>query len=342
MTVRSQKPLVLIVEDNSTNIDLLVNSLKNDYHLGIAKNGPKAIDYAQKHVPDLILLDIMMPEMNGYEVCKRLKGIPETENIPVIFITALTDTGHKTKGFEVGGVDYITKPFHLSEVNARVRTHLAIKEMGERLKNQNIILEEKVEEKTSELRTMLTAIIETMAIMVEVRDPYTAGHQRRVAQLACAIAKKMGLSENQINTLRIAGSLHDVGKIRIPTSIINRPGKLLDVEFELIQIHPQVGYDILRNIPSPLPFAQIVLQHHERLDGSGYPHGLLGKDILLESKILAVADVAEASSSYRPYRPALGIEITLKEISDKKGIVYDTDAVEVCWELFSKENFKFD
>jgi putative two-component system response regulator len=284
----------------------------------------------------------MMPEMNGYEVCKRLKGIPETENIPVIFITALTDTGHKTKGFEVGGVDYITKPFHLSEVNARVRTHLAIKEMGERLKNQNIILEEKVEEKTSELRTMLTATIETMAIMVEVRDPYTAGHQRRVAQLACAIAKKMGLSENQINTLRIAGSLHDVGKIRIPTSIINRPGKLLDVEFELIQIHPQVGYDILRNIPSPLPFAQIVLQHHEKIDGSGYPHGLLGKDILLESKILAVADVAEASSSYRPYRPALGIEITLKEISDKKGIVYDTDAVEVCWELFSKENFKFD
>jgi putative two-component system response regulator len=342
MTVRSQKPLVLIVEDNSTNIDLLVNSLKNDYHLGIAKNGPKAIDYAHKHVPELILLDIMMPEMNGYEVCKRLKGIPETENIPVIFITALTDTGHKTKGFEVGGVDYITKPFHLSEVNARVRTHLAIKEMGERLKNQNIILEEKVEEKTSELRTMLTATIETMAIMVEVRDPYTAGHQRRVAQLACAIAKKMGLSENQINTLRIAGSLHDVGKIRIPTSIINRPGKLLDVEFELIQIHPQVGYDILRNIPSPLPFAQIVLQHHEKIDGSGYPHGLLGKDILLESKILAVADVAEASSSYRPYRPALGIEITLKEISDKKGIVYDTDAVEVCWELFSKENFKFD
>jgi len=340
--VRSEKPLVLIVEDNSTNIDLLVNSLKNDYHLGIAKNGPKAIDYAQKHVPDLILLDIMMPEMNGYEVCKRIKGIPETENIPVIFITALTDTGHKTKGFEVGGVDYITKPFHSSEVNARVRTHLAIKEMGERLKDQNIILEEKVEEKTSELRTMLTATIETMAIMVEVRDPYTAGHQRRVAQLACAIAKKMGLSENQINTLRIAGSLHDIGKIRIPTSIINRPGKLLDVEFEMIQIHPQVGYDILKNIPSSRPFAQIVLQHHEKLDGSGYPQGLLGKDLLLESKILAVADVTEASSSYRPYRPALGIDIALKEILDNKDIGYDADAVNVCWELFSKENFKLD
>ena len=333
---------MLIVEDNSTNIDLLVNSLKNDYNLGIAKNGLKAIDYAQKHVPDLILLDIMMPEMNGYEVCKRLKGIPETENIPVIFITALTDTGHKTKGFEVGGVDYITKPFHSAEVNARVRTHLAIKEMGEMLKDQNIILEEKVEEKTSELRTMLAATIETMAIMVEVRDPYTAGHQQRVAQLACAIAKKMGLSEDQINTLRIAGSLHDIGKIRIPTSIINRPGKLLDVEFEMIQIHPQVGYDILRNIPSPRPFAQIVLQHHEKLDGSGYPQGLLGKDILLESKILAVADVTEASSSYRPYRPALGIDIALKEILDKKGIEYDADAVDVCRELFSKENFKFD
>ena len=340
--MQSKKPLVLVVDDNSTNIDLLVNTLKNEYRLGIAKNGIKAIAYAEKKLPDLILLDIMMPEMNGYEVCKRLKKNPATKNIPVIFITALNETGHKTKGFETGGVDYITKPFHASEVNARVKTHISIKEMEERLKSQNLILEQKVEEKTSELQSMLGATIQTIATMVEVRDPYTAGHQRRVSQLACAIAQKIGLSKNQIDTIRIAGILHDIGKIRIPTSIINRPGKLLEVEFEMIKIHPQVGYDILMNIPSPWPFAELVLQHHEKLDGSGYPRGLLGKDIHLESKILAVADVAEASSSYRPYRPAPGIDVALKEILENKGRWYDSDAVDACWELFEKENFKFE
>jgi putative two-component system response regulator len=340
--MQTKNSLVLVVDDNSTNIDLLVSTLKADYRLGIAKNGFKAIDYALEYLPDLILLDVMMPEMNGYEVCKRLKAESSTKNIPIIFITALTETGHKTKGFEVGGVDYITKPFHSDEVKARVKTHISLKKMRETLKNQNMVLEERVKEKTAEIQQMLSATIETMAVMVDVRDPYTAGHQRRVARLACAIAEKLSLSEDIIHTIQIAGVLHDIGKIRIPTSIINRPGELLDVEFQMIKIHPQVGYDILKNIPSPWPFAKAVLQHHEKLDGSGYPAGLKDDEIMLEAKILTVADVAEATSSFRPYRPAFDIDYALEELLKNKDKSYYGKAVDACIELFRNNNFRFE
>ncbi|MFZ1986241.1 MAG: HD domain-containing phosphohydrolase [Desulfatitalea sp.] len=306
--MNASRPLILIVDDNATNIDLLVNTLKDENRLGIAKSGPKALDFATKQKPDLVLLDIMMPEMDGYEVCKRLKADPQTAAIPVIFITALSETVDKTRGFDLGAVDYITKPFHAAEVNARVRTHLSLEEMRRQLTSHNLLLAQKVEQKTVEIRNILNASISAMALMVEIRDPYTAGHQQRVAQLACAIAKKMGYTSDAIEGIRIAALLHDVGKIRIPVSILSRSGRLLEEEFKMIKIHPQVSYDILKNIPFPWPVAQMVRQHHERLDGSGYPQGLSGDEILPEARILGVADVTEANSSYRPYRPAHGIE----------------------------------
>ena len=336
------RTLVLIVDDNATNIDLLVNTLKADYRLGIAKNGPKALEYALKHKPDLVLLDIMMPEMDGYAVCGRLKANPETADIPVIFVTAMSDTLDKTRGFELGAVDYITKPFHAAEVKARIQTHLTLVNMRRRLESQNVLLERQVEQKTAEIRDMLNASIRSMALMVEIRDPYTAGHQQRVSLLACAIAEKMGLGPSIIEGIRIAGSLHDVGKIRIPVSILSRAGRLLPAEFEMIKIHPQVSYEILKNIPFPWPVARMVHQHHERLDGSGYPQGLRGDDILLEARILAVADVTEANSSFRPYRPARGIEAALEKITRKKGKQYDADAVTACQELFADKTFTFD
>jgi putative two-component system response regulator len=181
-----------------------------------------------------------------------------------------------------------------------------------------------------------------MALMVEIRDPYTAGHQHRVAQLACAIAEKMGLAAPTIEGLRIAGILHDVGKIRIPVSILSRSGKLLDAEFEMLKIHPQVSYEILKDIPFPWPVAKMALQHHERIDGSGYPQGLRGDEILPEAKILAVADVTEANSSFRPYRPAHGIQAALELLAQQKGIKYDANVVSACLELFSDGNFAFD
>lgn len=336
------RPIVLIVDDNATNIDLLVNTLKADYRLGIAKSGPKALDYARKQKPDLILLDIMMPEMNGYEVCARLKANKETASVPIIFITAMSETVSKTKGFALGAVDYITKPFHAAEVKARVRTHLSLDEMRQQLKSQNQILAHQVEQKTADIRDMLNASIRSMARMVEIRDPYTAGHQQRVAQLACGIAEKMGLTPSAIEGIRIAGILHDVGKIRIPVSILSRAGGLLDAELSMIRIHPVVSFDILKDIPFPWPVAQMVYQHHERLDGSGYPQGIKADKILPEAKILAVADVTEAKSSFRPYRPARGIEAALAEIAQHKGRLYDADVVAACQELFGVDGFAFD
>ena len=335
------RPLILIVDDNATNIDLLVNTLTEDYRLGIAKKGANAIDYAGKYHPDLILLDIVMPEMDGYEVCARLKANPDTRSIPLIFITAMSETINKTKGFELGAVDYITKPFHTAEVKARVQAHIALEGMKTQLRSQNVLLEQMVEQKTTEIKEMLHASICSMALMVEIRDPYTAGHQQRVAQLACAIAGKMGLSAKMIEGIRIAGLLHDVGKIRIPVSILNRTGKLLDAEMEVIKIHPQISFEILKNIPFPWPCAQMVFQHHERLDGSGYPLGLQGDEILLEARILMIADVTEAESSFRPYRPAQGIEVALAELRQHRGKLYDAVAVDACLELFDSGEFHF-
>lgn len=337
----ASRPLILIVDDNPTNIDLLVNTLKADYRLGIAKSGSKALDYVAKTIPDLVLLDIMMPEMDGFEVCSRLKSDARTAAIPVIFITAMSETVNKTKGFDLGAVDYITKPFHAAEVKARIRTHLSMEEMRLRLASQNDLLEQEVARKTAEIRNMLDASIRAMALMVEIRDPYTAGHQQRVAQLACAIAEKMGFAADAIEGIRIAGLLHDVGKIRIPVSILSRAGKLMPAEFKMLKIHPQVSFDILKNIPFPWPVAQMVLQHHERLDGSGYPQGLAGEAILPEAKILAVADVMEANSSFRPYRPANGIGPALEKLVQKKGRQYDSDAVSACQALFTSGEFSF-
>jgi putative two-component system response regulator len=340
--LQNREALVLIVDDNATNIDLLVNTLKEDYRLGIAKNGPKALEYAARHHPDLILLDIMMPEMNGYEVCAQLQDDPGTMEIPVIFITALDEPGHKTHGFEVGGVDYVTKPFHAAEVKARVRTHLTLRQMRKDLSNQNVVLEKKVSEKTAELQAMLNATVKSIAFALEMRDPYTAGHQQRVAHLACAIAAKLALPDEQIQAIRFAGILHDIGKIRIPTAILNRPGRLLEVEMEMIKLHPRVGFEILENIPAPWPLAAIVHQHHERLDGSGYPQGLKGDQILREATILTDSDVVEAGSSYRPYRPARGIDVALEEITRHRGVRYAPEVVDACLELIQKEGFKLE
>ena len=181
---------------------------------------------------------------------------------------------------------------------------------------------------------MMGATITAMAVTIGMRDPYTAGHQRRVADLACAIGEEMGLSEDQIEGIRMAGIVHDIGKMYAPAEILGRPGQLTEIEFSIIKLHPQAGYDILRSIQFPWPIAQTVLQHHERLDGSGYPSGLSGEDIILEARILAVADVVEAMASHRPYRPAFSIGRALDEVSQKRGVLYDPEVVDACLRLF--------
>lgn len=187
----------------------------------------------------------------------------------------------------------------------------------------------------------LEGTVQAMAFTIETRDPYTAGHQRRVTQLAQAISKEMGLSDYEVEGIRMAGDLHDIGKIYVPAEILSKPGKISEVEYSIIKTHPQVGHDILKPIEFPWPIADIVLQHHERMDGSGYPAGLKGDKILLPARILAVADVIEAMSTHRPYRPALTIEAALDEISRNRGRLYDSEVVDACLRVFQKERFSF-
>jgi putative nucleotidyltransferase with HDIG domain len=191
------------------------------------------------------------------------------------------------------------------------------------------------------LKKTLDDALVTMVKIVELRDPYTAGHQQKVAALAIAIAREMKLEDTRIDQLRMAAVIHDIGKMYVPSDILSKPGKLLDIEFDLVKTHSQSGYDIVKSMDFPCSVAKAVLQHHERLDGSGYPNQLKGEDTILEAKILAVADVIEAMAAHRPYRPALGIDKALEEISKNRGELYDPDVVDTCLELFKSSRFDF-
>jgi len=327
----SMKGKILVVDDTPASLKLLTELLQAEgYEVRSAISGELALHAATINPPELILLDIRMPVMDGFEVCRRLKAQAETRDVPVIFVSSLSETVEKVEGFELGAVDFVTKPYQREELLIRVRTHL---EMS-RLRNR---LEFLVDERTDELRTSMLAFVTAIASTVEMRDPYTAGHQRRTAQLASAIARQLQLPENQIEGLNLAGVMHDIGKIRIPAEILCKPGRLDALEYALIKLHPQTGYEILKPIDFPWPIAKTVFQHHERLDGSGYPQGLKGDEILLEAKILAVADVVEAMVSHRPYRAGLGLEAAIEEITRHRGLYYEPAVVDACLLLLSEQ-----
>jgi len=221
---------------------------------------------------------------------------------------------------------------------ARLRQRIAELEASETERKR---AEEELQHTLESLRRAMGAAIQAMALTVETRDPYTPGHQRRAANLARAIGKEMSLSKEQIEGIHMAGAIHDIGKILLPGEVLNKPGRLTEMEMSLIKTHPQVGYEMFKTIEFPWPVPQIMLQHHERVDGSGYPSGLSGEEILLETRILAVADVVEAMSSHRPYQPALGIDKALEAISRNRGVLYDRNVVDACLRLFTEKGFKF-
>jgi len=241
---------------------------------------------------------------------------------------------------------YSAEPDAFGEEEVKLLTELAndiaygIDVMEMRSKHEQA--EEALKQSFEKVKKILCGTVYALAEMSQRRDPYTAGHQRRVAQLACAIANEMGLSKDQIDGVRIAALLHDIGKMHVPSEILTKPGQISELETEIIEAHAQVGYEILKTIEFPSPVAKIVLQHQERLNGSGYPAGLSGGQILLEARILAVADVVEAMSSHRPYRATLGIKKALHEISHNRGILYDPNVVDACLTLFSSKKFKFE
>jgi putative nucleotidyltransferase with HDIG domain len=340
---------IVIVDDNPDNLRVLSSVLEQaGFVVRPAISGEVALQSIQLSSPDLILLDIRMPGIDGYETCRRLKADPLTRDIPVIFISSLQETGDKVAAFAAGGVDYVTKPFQFEEVLARVRAHMELHHIKRHL-------DDLVASKTSALRdtmaslaasqqryrAILEQVIDAIGLTVEYRDPYTSGHQHRVAELAQAIGREMGMPEDALEGLRLGALVHDIGKVRLPTEILNRPGRLNELEFELIKTHSEIGSDIIKEVSFPWPVAQMIAQHHERIDGSGYPHGLKGDDMLPEARIIAVADVVEAMVSHRPYRPALSVDKALGEIREGSGRLYDPDVVRVCLMLFEQQNFQF-
>ncbi len=320
----SKQHTVLIVDDTPENIDILVGILNDDYRLKVAAGGSAALEIlAEKEKPDIVLLDIMMPEIDGYQVCQIIKSDPITKNIPVIFITAMNDEEDETKGFSYGAVDYITKPVSPPIVLARVATQLD-------LYDQKNHLEKLVEERTTEIYDTRLEIVRRLGIAAEYKDNETGQHILRMSQFCQLTGHEYGLSQEEQTLLLNASPMHDVGKIGIPDRILLKPGKLDAEEWEIMKTHTTIGGLIIGNHPSELlrTARMIALTHHERWDGSGYPNGLKGEKIPIYGRIAAIADVFDALTSKRPYKEAWTVEDSLEEIKRGSGSHFDPKVVE--------------
>ncbi len=315
MNDRSDKATILVVDDTPENIDVLRGILRGEYKVKAALNGEKALSIATgSPAPDIILLDIMMPEMDGYEVCSRLKSNPQTAHIPVIFVTAKSEVEDEEKGFALGAVDYITKPVSPPIVRARVKTHLA-------LYDQNRELERKVRERTRELVHTRLEIIRRLGRAAEYKDNETGLHVIRMSHYSRLLAEAHNLEESWVELLFNAAPMHDIGKIGIPDSILLKKSKLNDEEWEIMRQHPAYGAEIIGNEPSELLqlAREIALTHHEKWDGSGYPNGLKEDEIPLSAQIVMIADVFDALTTERPYKKAWTVEEATKFIKDNAG-----------------------
>ncbi|KUM53394.1 two-component system response regulator [Rheinheimera sp. EpRS3] len=308
----ADKQTLLLVDDEPTNLRVLRTILQDDYRLLFAKSGEEALQLVQQQQPDLILLDVMMPGMTGYDVCARLKASPATQRLPVIFVTALKDEIDETKGFAVGAVDYITKPVSPAVVRARVKTHLSLV-------------------RADELKQTRLQVIQRLGRAAEYKDNETGLHVMRMSHYAQVLALAYGLSAHQAEDLLHAAPMHDIGKIGIADSILLKPGKLTAEEYQQMQQHPLIGAEIIGECDSDLlRMAKVVaLYHHEKWDGSGYPHGLAGEAIPLEARIVAVSDVFDALTSARPYKQAWGIEETLQYMRAQKGLHFEPRLVDL-------------
>lgn len=415
MTESSQKnpAKILMAEDSPIQAIMLKRLLLGEgYNVLAAQDGAEAFDMALAQNPDLIISDISMPVMDGFELCQKIRQTPALAGKPVILLTALSDISDIIRGLNSGADNYLTKPYDpplllervaealkadqqtdsdkldirvnlqgqpvtitagahqlvnllLSTYRNAIGQNRILQMTQDQLANLNDRLEQEVERKSHEviekehaladevqkgliekaehLQSMRDSLVESVTALaetVELRDPYTAGHQKRVADLAVEIAREMGMNEDEIDGLRLAGVVHDIGKIRVPVEILSKPGRLDDVEMSLIKLHPEAGYQILKNIHFPWPIARIVQQHHEREDGSGYPQGLKHGQVLLSACIIAVADVVDAMSLHRPYRAALGVDRAIEELNRGRDKQYDPNVVDACLRVLEKGLWK--
>ena len=301
-----QRPRLLLVDDEPTNLQVLRHVLQADYRLLFATDGARALQVAREQQPQLILLDIMMPGMDGYAVCRALKADPATAAIPVIFVTALNDSQDETAGFDVGGVDYLTKPVSPPVVRARVRTHLSLVRMDE-------------------LRETRLQIVQRLGRAAEYKDNETGLHVIRMSHFSKLLALAAGCSPAWAEDLLNAAPMHDVGKIGIPDAVLRKPGPLDADEWATMRRHPEIGAEIIGEHPSGvLQLArEIALAHHEKWDGSGYPRGLAGEAIPLSARIVAIADVFDALTTRRPYKEPWPVQDALDHIAAQAGKHFD-------------------
>jgi len=340
---------ILIVDDTLANIQVLSAMLKQQgYKVRPVLEGKVALKAAEKQVPDLILLDISMPEMDGYEVCTHLKQNPNLSKVPVIFISALTEPLDKVKAFSVGGVDYITKPFQLEEVRVRVENHLRLTRLQRLMEEYNHNLEEKVIEQVNEISDSQLATILALAKLAEYRDKDTGRHIERIQHFCRLLVTYMAempgysgqISPIYIDNISHASPLHDIGKVGIPDHILLKPGRLTPDEFEIMKTHTMIGYNLLQSVNERYSHnsfiktgIEISRSHHEKWDGTGYPDGLKGTEIPLSARILAVADVYDALRSKRPYKESFSHIASSKIILEGDGSHFDPDVIKAFIEL---------
>ncbi|MCV2370394.1 response regulator [Roseateles oligotrophus] len=336
---------VLVVDDVAENLALMVGLLKASYRIRVANNGPKALELvAQLPAPDLILLDITMPGMDGYEVCRRLKADPGTQDIPVIFLTARAEVEDETFGLSLGAVDYITKPISPPIVEARVRTHLQLKAASDFLRDRSAYLATEVARRTRENEALQDVVVLAMASLGETRDNETGNHLRRTQHYVRTLAEQLRdhprfaevLTPDAIRLLFKSAPMHDIGKVGIPDAILLKPGRLTPEEFEVMKTHTTLGYEAIRraelSLGEELPFLrfckEIALSHQEKWDGSGYPQGLAGDAIPVSARMMALADVYDALISERVYKPAMSHTDARALILKGRAQHFDPDVVD--------------
>ena len=310
MSLQDSRPTLLLVDDEPGNLQVLRHTLQDQYRLLFAKDGQAALDLVRSDRPDLILLDVMMPGLSGYEVCRHLKRDPWTSAIPVVFVTALADVANEHTGLELGAVDYITKPFNPHIVRARVRTHLSLVCADE-------LLETRLE------------VVQCLGRAAEFKDNETGRHVVRMSHYSQIVARALGYGEQAAQDLLHAAPMHDIGKIGIPDAVLLKPGKLTAEEWKIMRQHTVIGARILGDHPSGLLqlAASIALNHHEKWDGSGYPNGLAGEDIPHTARVVAVADVFDALTSVRPYKRAWSVSDAVELLREESGRHFDPEIV---------------
>lgn len=339
---------VLVVDDEKSIRVTLCEFLKKEgFEADSASDAATAITMLQENTYDVVITDIVMPRISGMELLTTIRKVSQT--VQVIIMTGEPSVDTAIIAVQHGANDYLTKPISKDVFLKTVKQAIHVKNLGDEkalLEKENIYyqrqLEELVDIRTKTLETMMQSIIYLLNSVVETRDPYTAGHQLRVGNLSAAIAEKMQLTRETVELVRTIGYIHDVGKIGVPAEILSKPGKLSPLEMEMIKIHAAKGYEMISKTNLPETIGQAIKQHHERVDGSGYPLGLKDNAIITEAKILIVADVVEAMISHRPYRPALGVDKALGEIIQKSGVLYNQRVVSACVSLFLDDNYSIE